>query len=257
MTMRGANLPGFQAEQLAFSAYIRNPAVHPVPEGIEARRMKIYADLFYRNIESFMASAFPVTKRIFLDPSWTDTLWAELMRQFIHHHPSESPYFQEISQEFLQFMSDHEIKTRHPWLLEFLHYEWVELALGVSDETWPDTPVDREGDLLGPLVVSPLVWPLAYTYAVQNIGPGHLPAQPPETLTLLMVYRRPDDTVHFMASSPMTHRLLELIGSGLDGQSAIQQIATESGLNPDVFRENALRALSKLRDVNIILGASK
>lgn len=254
MPERGANLPQFQAQQLAFAAHIRNPRVHPAPDGIEARRMKIYADLFYRNIENFLASAFPVAKKIFLDPSWDDTSWPDLVRQFIHHHPSESPYFLEISQEFLQFVAGHDLVSRQPWLAELLHYEWVELALGVSDEEVPDAAMGDGLDLSRSLRVSPLAWRLAYRYAVPNIGPGHLPMAPPEAPTLLVVYRRPDDTVHFMESSPMTHRLLELLEMGQTGDDALAQIATESGFDPDVIRDTASRALSKLLALNIILG---
>ena len=60
----GENLPGFVAHQLDFSAHVRNPEQNPVPEGIEARRMAIYTGLFYRNIEGFLANAFPVCKKI-------------------------------------------------------------------------------------------------------------------------------------------------------------------------------------------------
>jgi len=34
-------------QQRAFAAHIRDPQGIPVPEGIEARRMKIYSDLFF------------------------------------------------------------------------------------------------------------------------------------------------------------------------------------------------------------------
>jgi len=257
---RGANLPEFQAEQLAFAAYIRNPEVHPIPSAIEARRMQIYAGLFYRNIEGFLASGFPVLKKIHQSNDWQGTAWPHLVREFIHQHPSESPYFLEISQEFLQFMSTHDESRQFPWLLELMHYEWVELALSVSDEVFPETLTVR-GDnysepaaLTGALVVSPLAQTLAYRYPVHKIGPGHLPENEPAQSTLLVVYRRPDDTVHFMESSAMTHRLLELIREGHSGAGAIEEIAMESGMNVGALRGKALAALSKLRDINIILG---
>jgi hypothetical protein len=259
VSTHGTNLPEFQAEQLAFAAYIRNPEIHPVPAGIETRRMNIYAGLFYRNIEGFLASGFPVTKKIHQESGWQGTSWSDLVRSFLHRHASESPYFLEISQEFLQFMSIHEEAARFPWLLELMHYEWVELALGVSAETLPDpvptaAAVGSEAGLFdAKLMVSPLAWSLAYRYPVHHIGPDHLPERAPARPTLLVVYRRHDDTVHFMESSPMTHRLLELIRSGSSGDHMVEQIATESGLNVDIVREKALGALSKLRDMNIIL----
>ena len=53
------------------------------------------------------------------------------MRKFVHRHPSESPYFLEISQEFLTFLSEqvHRVTSSLPeFLLELAHYEWVELG---------------------------------------------------------------------------------------------------------------------------------
>ena len=217
--------------------------------------MQVYAGLFYRNIEGFLAGAFPVAKKIHLDATWTGTPWHDLVRAVVQHHPSESPYFLEISQEFLQFMSEHEESARFPWLLELLHYEWVEMALGVSDDDVPDVAVAADVDLLGDLQVTPLAWLLSYRHAVQNIGPGRLPQAAPVQPTWLVVFRRPDDTVHFMESSAMTHRLIELIRSGHSGAVAIRILGTESGLGEDAVRAPALDALSKLRDLNIILGA--
>ncbi|MDH5361618.1 MAG: DNA-binding domain-containing protein, partial [Gammaproteobacteria bacterium] len=45
----------FQVIQYQFAAYIRDPEQNPAPDNIEARRMKIYAELFYNNVEDFMS----------------------------------------------------------------------------------------------------------------------------------------------------------------------------------------------------------
>jgi hypothetical protein len=44
------------ALQRQFTAHIRDPQNAPAPEGIEDRRMAIYRDLVYSNMESFVAS---------------------------------------------------------------------------------------------------------------------------------------------------------------------------------------------------------
>ena len=92
MPDRGSNLPGFRDVQLAFAANIRNPEASAAPPGIEPRRMKIYQDLFYNNIENFLATSFPVAKQVL-----GHERWHALAREFLHTHPSESPYFLEIS----------------------------------------------------------------------------------------------------------------------------------------------------------------
>jgi hypothetical protein len=151
------NLPGFAARQLEFAACIRNPHVYPQPGDVDPRRMQIYVDLFYNNIESFLASAFPVAKQVLAGERWP-----ALVRQFIHEHGSESPYFLEISQEFLTFLAERKPIGLPPFMLELCHYEWVELALGVAEDEIPEEGVDPGGDLLAGIpVVSPLIWKLA------------------------------------------------------------------------------------------------
>ena len=64
MPRRGSNLPGFRETQIEFSAHIRNPDSNPRPVDVEPRRMQIYLDLFYNNIEGFLANGFPIAKQV-------------------------------------------------------------------------------------------------------------------------------------------------------------------------------------------------
>ena len=54
----------FQALQYRFAAHLRDPEHQPAPEGLEDRRLKIYRELFYNNVEDFLQTAFPVLRRI-------------------------------------------------------------------------------------------------------------------------------------------------------------------------------------------------
>lgn len=249
---RGDNLPGFLDRQLDFAAHIRNPDVHPRPADVEPRRMRIYLELFYNNIESFLASAFPVAKSL-LDGE----RWHALVRDFVHRHPSESPYFLEISQEFLTFLAAARPDGLPPFLLELCHYEWVELALSVAEEDIPQDGIDAHGDLAdGIPVVSPLIWKLAYAYPVHQIGAAFQPGQPGEAPTQLVVYRRRDDQVRFMEVNTLTTALLNVLENGnVSGREALDRLACEvRGLRPDVVREQGLRTLRRLRDAGIIVG---
>ena len=57
----------FQKLQYAFAAHIRDPEHRAAPAGIEDRRMGIYRELFYNNIEDFLATAFPVIRALTAD----------------------------------------------------------------------------------------------------------------------------------------------------------------------------------------------
>ena len=59
-----------QQLQNEFTAHVRNPSSIAAPAGIEGRRMKIYNDLIYNNIESFLSGGFPVLRSLHRDEDW-------------------------------------------------------------------------------------------------------------------------------------------------------------------------------------------
>ena len=76
----------FQALQRQFTAYLRNPEHAPAPGGMEERRLKIYRELFFNNIEGLLAGNFPVIRRILDDATWT-ALLRELGFARVHAEP--------------------------------------------------------------------------------------------------------------------------------------------------------------------------
>lgn len=253
MPRPGDNLPGFVARQLEFAAHIRNPDAHPRPGDVDARRMQIYVDLFYSNIESFLAGAFPVAKS-----ALGGERWHALVRDFVHRHPSTSPYFLEISQEFLTFLADRPpADDVPPYLLELCHYEWVELALSVAEEEIAEEGIDRRGDLLQEVpVVSPLIWKLAYAFPVHQIGPTFQPsARPGEEPTQLVVYRRRDDKVRFMEVNALSMALLDELDAGGTGREVLTRLAERvPGLDSEVVAREGLATLERFRNAEIVLG---
>jgi uncharacterized protein len=198
----------FQQTQYDFAAYLRDPLAKPAPADVEDRRMNIYRDLIYNNIESFLSSGFPVLRHI-LD----DGYWHHMVRDFVSHHQSHTPYFLEISQEFLRYLQEErEVHSDDPaFMLELTHYEWVELALDVSTEEIPEASAQAGDVLSSVLAVSPLAWRLSYQYPVHKIGPEYIPEKQPDEPTFLVVYRNRDNEVKFLEINTVTARLLQLI----------------------------------------------
>jgi hypothetical protein len=251
--------PHFQALQRRFAAHLRDPARQPAPAGLEERRLRIYRELFYNNVEDFLANAFPVLRKLS-----SDAVWHARVRDFYARHRCQDPQFSGIAQEFLDFL-EHE-RGAHaddpPFLRELAHYEWVELALAIAEEPAPgdtDTgPVDPQGDLLGgrPLL-SPLAWPQAYLWPVHRIGPAHQPHTPPLEPTYLVVYRNREDEVRFMELNAVSARLLQLIEEQpqASGRERLLQIAAELGHpDPDRVVEEGTIILDELRARDILLG---
>lgn len=255
MPQSGSNLLDFRAAQLEFAAHIRNPDEHPIPSKIEPRRMKIYVELFYNNIENFLASGFPIARKILLARG----VWHDLVRDFVHHHASSSPYFLEISQEFLSFLGVQDSAELPDFLLELCHYEWVELALSVSEIDLGGLDVDSDAELLdGPIVISPLIWKLAYRYPVHLIGEKFQPEQPPDERTYLIVNRRRDDRVSFLATNALTVRLLDILAEQPMVDAALAELAAEFvDLDAEVVHNKGIETLRQLRDAEIVLGVEK
>ena len=227
--------PDFQQTQRTWVAHMRDPETHPGPAGIEARRLKIYSELIFNNIESFLGGGFPILKSLM-----SATQWRSLVRDFIVNHQCHSPYFLEISQEFLTYLNEQTpaMIAQWPFALELAHYEWVELALDVSTEVLPAQGKDEydwkslsdDRLLCSRPLISPLLWRLSYQYPVHRIGPDYQPQSPPEQPTCLLVYRDRCDQVRFLESNTVTLRLLQLLEDGtLSVSMALRQIASELG----------------------------
>jgi len=249
-------IPVFKKHQYEFTAHIRNPEKNAIPDGIEDRRMGIYRELFYNNVEGFIASGFPVIREIYNDENWH-----KMVRDFFANHQSHSPYFLEISQEFIEYLqTEREPQPEDPaGLIELAHYEWVEMALHVSDEVINMDDVDANGDLLKQRpVFSPVAWPLVYQFPVHTMGPDKLPQEAPEQATYLVVYRNRNDEVRFLEINPVTARLISLLqeNENYSGIDAIEHLVKEMDHpNPDVVKQGGLTALQELQQYGIILGS--
>lgn len=248
---------GFIRQQYAFAAHIRAPDSHPAPDDIEDRRMAIYRELFYNNIESFLSNSFPVLRRLLADADWH-----ALARDFYSRHRSHSPLFLEIPREFLNYLEQErgERPGDLPFLRELAHYEWVELALSVAEHT-PAQHVDADGDLLRQLpLVSTLAWPLSYQYPVHRISPGFQPQQPGEQPTYLLVYRDADDEVGFLELNPVSARLFSLLQEGAvdSGREALELIAAElQHPQPEAVIQGGLAILQEWRKRAIVPGTRR
>ncbi|WGL16375.1 putative DNA-binding domain-containing protein [Microbulbifer bruguierae] len=252
----------FLRVQNEFAAHLRNPEQVVAPADVEDRRLGIYRDLIYNNIESFIASGFPVLRSIY-----SDDRWHEMVRDFVARHASQSPYFLQISEEFLHYLQNErstaEGSTQDPpFLLELAHYEWVELVLDVSDDEIPGEMVREYLDeqLLDWVpVMSPLAWNLTYQFPVHRLGPTYQPDDLPQTPTFLVVYRNRADTVGFLEANAVTSHLLQLIESAGDGPQSGRQLLLQLAADiqhpaPEQLLDFGVELLRKLLSLHILAG---
>ncbi len=261
-TLNKDKQPEFIRRQYEFAAHIRDPEKNPRPADVEQRRMNIYNELFYNNVEGFMSNSFPVIKSIYGEQEWH-----KLIRDYFSIHHAHTPLFPEMPREFLKYLENDRniLTTDPPFLLELAHYEWVELALGLVDLENDINTIDADGDLLENVpVMSSLAWFLSYHFPVHRISPEFQPQEPTEQPTYIVVYRNINDEIVFMELNPVTARLLQLISEtdknagDKTGKELLEIIANEMNHpDPDVVITGGQQAMQELRSRNILLGTIK
>lgn len=231
--------------------HLRDPHHVARPTGVPARRVAIYHELLFNNLCGFVDCCFPVCRELL-----GEARWRRLVRTFYRDWPLHTPWFNEIAGEFVRYLAEAPIRQPLPrWLAELARYEWAELAVDIMPDS--DLPHDPSGDLLtGTIVLNPARLDLANTWPVHRITPDWRPRRPQPTQ--LVVYRRPDESVHCSELNAVTARLLALLAEApTSGQQALQQIADELAYPaPAELIRFGADLLTDLRRQGILLGVT-
>lgn len=237
----------FQAVQRSFAGWIRNPGRTPLPAGVDGRRMRVYADLFRRNVDSLLAGMLPGFRR-----SVDDGAWDALIGGFLSDHRARTPLFRRVAEEFLDYLGgDAAPASTPPWALELCHFEWLALDLDLA----PDADCAFGGEPAGlddVLVLSPLARPLRYDWPVDRIGADGPPAARPDQPTWLLACRNRRHEVRFMASNAVTVRLVNLIAEGAMPRAAVAAVARELGRPPPAMLEAGARIVARLHADDVL-----
>ncbi|MBF0264670.1 MAG: putative DNA-binding domain-containing protein [Gammaproteobacteria bacterium] len=209
----------FKACQYSFANYIRNPESVELNnfKDIEPRRMKIYAELFYNNIESFISNNFPVFKSI-----TKDDIWDQLIRSFMKIHKCQTPIFTEIAKEFIQFIQSEQFQALdlstkiYDFSLELLWYEYIELILSIDKDSieWPlfDSNFESyENIISNKPQVSPLSQLCQFSYPVHKICTDFIPDETQKEDCFILIYRDREHQINFIQMSVMSNYLFQKI----------------------------------------------
>jgi hypothetical protein len=217
---------GFQAIQRRFTAHLRDPDAHAGPADVDPRRLALYRELLYKNVQSFMANAFPVLRRL-----TDDARWHAMIGDYFARHRARTPLFPRMPQEFLRYLADErDDPDDPPWLRELAHYEWLEAEVLFDPREVAAAGLDDAPDFeRGALVLNPVLRAHAYRFPVHRIGPDQRPVAPAPAPIYLVVFRRLDDSAGFMELNAVSARLIELALAqpAAPAGTLIEQIATE------------------------------
>ena len=213
--------------------------------------MRLYENLFYANLERFLATGFPALKKMLGGDHWR-----KLVRAFYHRHPCQTPYFREIRQEFVAYLQAGNHHELPDFLVELAHYEATERSLQAAEDPPAPPNLDPAGDLLHqPVVVSPLIRLLSYRHPVHALAAGGPAAAPSPRPTFLIACRRGDGEVKMLACNALTHRVVELLREEVSGQQALDTLAAEMpNINGTRLQIQGAAILNRLRRAEVLLG---
>jgi hypothetical protein len=246
-----------RALQHAFAAHIRDPQRVPAPEGVDPRRMRVYAELFFNNVERLLAANFPVIRTLHDDDAWRG-----LVRDFYREHAARTPLFTEVAREFIRYLEARRARgiDDAPFLVELAHHEWSELALSLDEHEIATVPHDPDGDaLIGIPVVSPLVRVFAYAFPVHRIGPDFRPVEAAPQPVLILLVRTRGDAVRFLEIDALTALLIERLQANRHhaGLVCLDALLHELGRGDDpALRASGVATLAHLRACDAIIGTS-
>lgn len=246
----------FQQLQRQLAAHIRDPEHNPAPEGVEDARLKVYKRLFFNNIVGFTSSAFPALSELLGEERW------EVMnRAFYSQYRCHSPYFNEISAEFLKFLSDYDDGSDEgSFVYDLAHFERMKAELSVSCERADAQGLAPDGDLLDNIpVLSPLTRLGVYRWPVHKAAEdGRFPDAPEPTR--LLVWRIPDSNrTRCMTCNEVGAALVESLRERDDSGAAHIRAALEHAgcaVN-DAAVAGGRAMLEDLREKEIIVGVRR
>jgi hypothetical protein len=248
----------FTDYQAAFGARIRDPKLAARPPGAPAKRMRVYEELLFNNLEGFLLSCYPITRKLL-----GKRLWRQTVRRFFAKHHSHSPLFRDIPKAFLDWMqaSGASQFPALPFLPEFMHYEWLELSVSITPEEGDPAAIDAQGDLLrGRPALHPTARLACYAYPVHQIGPRFKPAAADGQTWCYLLFREEDaagqDEVRFILLNPLSAQLLRLLRDQQpSGNEALAHLAGQfAPAQHPAFIQYGGELLSDLRAQGALLG---
>lgn len=189
--------------QNAYSRYLRAPHKHDLPQGIPARRSRVYESLLFNNVRGFVDKCFPVARSLV-----DSEQWLRLSQLFYERWQCRTPIFSQIPYEFAKFLETNAPDlAAPPWLPELLHYEWLELEVDLDEAFVGRAHLLAETD--DALRANPTLRVQQYRWPVHKISASFLPVEPAPTI--LCVYRTHELHVRFMEINAVTAMLLQLL----------------------------------------------
>lgn len=177
-------------------------------DGLPQERLNVYIRLIRNNIHSFIDRCYTETLQ-YLDSGE----WGRLKEGFIRDARAQTPYFQEIAGEFLQYCQSLSLSDD---LLALMDFEHTQLLAEVV-QTDSQTPPADSDDLA--YTLSPAAFVRLYHYDVTD--------ELQEAETAVLVWRNSEDDVMYQTLDDFDALLLETLADTPASLNGLQTILAE------------------------------
>ena len=206
-------------------------------DGLPQERLNVYIRLIRNNIHSFIDRCYTETQQ-YLDSGE----WGRLKEGFIRDARAQTPYFQEIAGEFLQYCQSLPLSDD---LLALMDFEHTQLLAEVAQIDSQASPADSD-DLA--YTLSPAAFVRRYQYDVTD------ELQAAETAVL--VWRDKEDDVMYQALDDFDALLLETLADTPTSLNGLQTMLAEFMSSENGWQDALTQKWSDWLEQGILVAAS-
>lgn len=248
------------AAQLAFAEALRDSS-SVAPNWIAPKRLQIYRELAFNNLQRALARSFAVSRSLL-----SDARWNALVAAFFKTWRTSEPQLRRLPAEFTRWLTDAPAHAAPTWWIALCRYEQIELELAMADVELPAAPAPQ-GEALVPQLLDgrPQLSPLAHLFEsewpVHRIDAAFAAATPDDAQpaadqrTRLVIWRDRADSVRFIELNALSARLLQALRDAptRSGRAHLRGLAAELFQAPEPLIEAGAKLLSSLYSREIVL----
>ena len=206
-------------------------------DGLPQDRLNVYIRLIRNNIHSFIDRCYTET------PQYLDSgEWGRLKEGFIRDARAQTPYFQEIAGEFLQYCQSLSLSDD---LLALMDFEHTQLLAEVV-QTDSQTPPADSDDLA--YTLSPAAFVRRYHYDVTD--------ELQEAETAVLVWRDKEDDVMYQTLDDFDALLLETLADTPASLNGLQTMLAEFMSSENGWQDALTQKWSDWLEQGILVAAS-
>ena len=242
-----SELAALKKFQRQFSQHIRHPKRFHKPSQVPQDRMSVYSRLIFNSMEDVLSGCFPFCKE-----ALGKINWLKLLRDFFSTHSCQRPFYRQVPEEFIDYLSVKSRKNFPSYLPHLAHFEWLELDLYVSEKVNTLRFSEDLGE--GKIVFTQPCQLVTYPYPVHLIRKGYKSKTRTEDCYYLF-YRDAALDVKWMLLNPAQAKLIHLLlNKKMLLSKALKKIAAELKLPINFVKHSALENLQSFQQKGIILG---